>query len=858
MNPASAAPRRFTSPHAPAPLTQLLSNGSYSVMVTAAGAGYSRWRDIAISRWREDPTCDSYGSYVYLRDVADGAVWSAGYQPMGSEPDSYEAQLGDDQVRITRGDGDLQTSTEILVSPETDAEVRRVSVTNRGSRTYEIEITSYFEVVLATPEADAAHPAFSKMFVQTEWLADTGTLLATRRTRSPEDPKLWLSHHSTLDGTSVGGLQIETDRARFIGRGRDLRTAAAVLDARTLSDTAGTVLDPVLALRRRVRIAPGKTARLAFWTAIAGSRDDVLAIADRYREPCAVERVEGLARTRAEACLSELGIDAGQARRFQRVAGRILYADASMRAPRGILLENRSGASGLWPHGISGDLPIVLGRVARREDAAMAAQLVHAQAYWWAKGLSVDLVILSEAPAAAAAELQEALDDARRTTEPRLPDDATGRRGKVLVLRADAIPAADRDLLLTAARVVLGAADAASGGPWAGPEEPAGEARRRLEIKNGGARASGARTMPALEYYNGLGGFSAEGREYVIMLDEGQWTPAPWNNVIANPEFGFQASSDGTGTTWSINSQQNQLTPWSNDPVSNPPAEAVYLRDEETGEVWTPTPLPIREPSALYVIRHGFGYTRHEHASHGIAAELLQYVPLEDPVKIARLKLTNRSGRPRRLSVTHYVDWVLGNQRAKLAPFTITEIEPSTRALLARNPWGTEFPSRISFLDMAGRQQSCTADRREFLGRHGTLCEPAALTGGEPLSGRSGAGLDPCGAMQASVSLRDGESAELVLLLGQEETPAAALQLIRRYRERDLDAALDEVTRFWDRVLCAFEVKTPDRSMDLVVNGWLLYQTLACRVWARTAFYQSSGAYGYRDQLQDVAALCAA
>ncbi|HEX4242806.1 MAG TPA: hypothetical protein VHZ53_15465 [Steroidobacteraceae bacterium] len=851
--PAPAASRRFTSPQSAAPRTQLLSNGSYSVMVTAAGSGYSRWGDIAVSRWREDPTCDSHGSYVYLRDVADGTVWSAAYQPVGSEPDSYEAQLGEDRVRITRADGPVVTSTEILVSPEADAEMRRVSVTNRGRRTYELEITSYAEVVLATPEADAAHPAFSKMFVQTEWLADSGTLLATRRTRSPEDPKLWVSHHSTLDGTGVGGLQIETDRARFIGRGRDLRTAAAVLDARPLSGTTGTVLDPVLALRRRVRIAPGKTARLAFWTAIAGSRESVLATADRYREAAAAERIQDLARDRAGVRLRDLGIDPGEARRFQWIANRVLYADSTSRAPRETLERNRSGASGLWPHGISGDLPIVLARAGRRDDVDTVARLERAQAYWRSMGLAVDVVILNEAMAAEAAELQQALEAALGGADRRPPDETAGRRGKLFILRTDSIPAASRDLLLIAARVVLGPGDAG-----AEPEEPVSAARPRLEVRSGGARESAARTVPALEYYNGLGGFSADGREYMIMLDEGHWTPAPWNNVIANPEFGFQASADGTGTTWSINAQQNQLTPWSNDPVSNTPAEVIYLRDEETGEVWTPTPLPIREHSALYVIRHGFGHTRYELASHGIAVELLQYVPLEDPIKIARLKVTNRSGRPRRLSVTHYVDWVLGNQRARLAPFTITEIEPSTGALLARNPWGTEFPSRVAFMDMAGRQQSCTADRREFLGRHGALAEPAALTHGGRLSGCNGAGLDPCGAMQTSVRLRDGESAEVVLLLGEEATPAAAVELMQRYRAANLDAVLEEVTRFWDRVLCTLEVKTPDRPMDLMVNGWLLYQTLACRVWARTGFYQSSGAYGYRDQLQDVAALCAA
>jgi cyclic beta-1,2-glucan synthetase len=360
---------------------------------------------------------------------------------------------------------------------------------------------------------------------------------------------------------------------------------------------------------------------------------------------------------------------------------------------------------------------------------------------------------------------------------------------------------------------------------------------------------------PDLEFFNGLGGFAADGREYVTILGEGQWTPAPWINVIANPSFGFQVSESGSGYTWSLNSRENQLTQWSNDPVSDPPGETIYVRDEESGELWGPTVLPIREEAWPYIARHGQGYSRFEHASHGISLSLLQFVPREDPIKISRLTIENHSGRSRRLSVTAYVEWVLGVARSASAPFVVTEIDTETGILLARNVWNSEFGDCIAFADLGGHQTAWTGDRTEFLGRNGTLDHPASLIRQERLSGKVGAGLDPCGALQTIVELGAEGRVEIVLFLGETATVEEARSLIARYRTTNLDAILRTVAEHWDDVLGAVQVTTPDRAMDMLLNRWLLYQTLACRVWARSAFYQAGGAYGFRDQLQDVMAL---
>ena len=848
-------PRRFESPHQPVPRTHLLSNGQYAVMVTAAGSGYSRWQDVAITRWREDTTCDSWGSYVFLRDAHSGDVWSAGYQPAGVDPESYVATFFEDRAEIIRRDKSIETKTEIAVSPEADAEVRRISITNHGTTVREIEITSYAEVVLASDAADAAHPAFSNLFVQTEFVADGGALLATRRRRSPADRELWVGHIAVVEGEAVGGAQFETDRARFLGRGRGIRTPVAVIDGRPLSNTAGAVLDPIFSLRRRIRLAPGKTARVAFWTMVAPSRGEVLDLADKHHEPAAFERAITLAWTQAQVQLYHLGIDSNEANLFQRLAGHVLYCNPALRPSSVVLARNELGREALWAHGISGDLPIVLARTADAEGLETVRQLLRAHEYWRMKQLAADLVILNEDPPSYGHDLQTALETLVRASQPHASSGSAG--GSVFVLRDELVPPATRGLLQSAARVVIWSRRGSLFQQVKRLEESVPPYAPLPRRRPAATPAETVPPLPKLEFFNGLGGFAADGGEYVTVLGKGQWTPAPWINVIANPSFGFQVSVEGAGYTWSINSQQNQITPWSNDPVSDRPGEVFYIRDEESGELWSPTALPIREETAVYVVRHGQGYSRFEHTSHGIGLELLQYVPLEDSIKISRLKIHNQSRRSRKLSVTAYVEWVLGSSRSASAPFVATTIDPANGAMLAKNHWSTEFGSRVAFADLAGHQASWSGDRTEFIGRNGSLDHPAALEGGLPLSNRVGAGLDPCAALQAHLELAPGESSEVVFLLGQASSAAEATALLTRYRTADLNEVLRTITQRWDDILGTVQVHTPDRAMDLVLNRWLLYQTLSCRIWARAACYQASGAYGFRDQLQDVMALSA-
>ena len=872
-----AAARRLTSASEPSPATHLLCNGRYAVMITSAGSGYSRRGDLAVTRWREDATCDDWGSYLYLRDVESGEFWSAAWQPTGVVPDSYEVIFTEDRAEFVRRDGTLTTLLDVVVSAEDDAEVRRVSVANSGPRARVIEFTSYAEIVLAPPAADQAHPAFSKLFVETEYLAQSGVILATRRRRAPDEPEVWAAHLAVIEGKTVGALEVETDRARFIGRGRSVRSPLGLADERALGNSAGVVLDAAFAMRQRLRIEPGATARVAFWTIVADSRAQLLDLVDKHRDGASFARAAMLAWTQAQVQLRHNGVSADEAGLFQRMAGHMLYSDPSLRPgslalQRGVAAVAAAGGVGaapLWAHGVSGDLPILLVRIDDIEHMALVRQLVHAHEYWHMKRLAVDLVIINERAASYVQDLQAALETLVRSGEAQPSQQAGGAaRGSIFVLRADLMSADARALFPVAARAVLAARNGrlldqlrrlVSTPP---PGQP--RARRLLSALPLPAAVKTAAPGAGLECFNGLGGFADDGREYVTILAAGQCTPMPWVNVIANPVCGFLVSAEGSGYTWASNSREHQLTPWSNDPVGDPPAEAFYVRDDDTGALWGPQANPVRDNApgaAPYIARHGQGYSRFTHTAEDIALDLLQFVPLDDPLKISRLTLRNLSGRTRRLSVTAYVEWALGASRSTAAPYTISEIDVQTRAMFVRNGWAEAYRGRVAFADLGGKQTTWSADRCEFIGRNGSLHYPAGLAAADddaPLSGKVGAGLDPCAALQTTLELEPGGIAEVVFVLGEAASTEAARQLVERYRDADLDAVLAAVTAFWDDTLGAVQVVTPDRTMDLMLNRWLLYQTLVCRIWARAGFYQASGAYGFRDQLQDGMALVVA
>jgi cyclic beta-1,2-glucan synthetase len=857
MGAAETPLRIITSPDTPSPEVQLLSNGRYHVMVTNSGAGYSRWKDLAVTRWREDGTTDSWGSFCYLRDLDTGTAWSTTHQPTRWRADEDETIFTEGRAEFRRRDQGIEAYTEIVVSPEDDIELRRLRLTNRGRTRRRIEITSYTEPVLAPAEADAQHPAFSKLFLQTEIVADSGALLCTRRPRSSEEATPCVFHLIAVHGAEAGPPSHESDRARFIGRGRSLQTPAALRDAGPLSGSSGAVLDPVLATRRVVTLEPEQTAVIDLVWGAADNRETCIALVEKYTDRRLADRVFELAWTHSQVSLRQLNASEADAQLYARLANSVVYSDATLRAPAAVLLRNRRAQSGLWGYAISGDLPIVLLQVSEAANIGLVHQLVQAHAWWRLKGLQVDLVIWNEERDVYRQRLQEQI---LGLIAGSVESHEVDRPGGIFVRQAEQIAVEDRVLLQSVARVML--SDRL--GPLADQVARKRTPERRVpallttRAPISGAPAAAPRRPPLLD--NGIGGFAADGREYVIAPAAGERPPAPWVNVIANPRFGTVVSDGGSSYTWCENAHELRLTPWHNDAVIDPTGEVLYLRDEETGQVWHPTslPRPDNAEASPHVTRHGFGYSVFEHDEGGIHSELTVFVATDAAVKFSRLVLRNDSTRTCQLSVTAYVEWVLGDLRAKTAPHIQTSVAPDSGTVLARNRYSHRFGDWVGFLDVDEADRlagTMTCDRAEFIGRNGSLRRPAAL-GRAHLSGRSGAALDPCTAIQVPVRLAPGESREVSFRLGMGRSLDEVQQLVRRFRGRvAVQQALADVHAHWKQVLGAVQVRTPDPTLDLLANGWLVYQTLACRLMARSGHYQSGGAFGFRDQLQDAMAL---
>jgi len=846
--------RVFTDPNTPIPEVHLLSNGSYHVMATNAGGGYSRWRDLAVTRWREDATSDGWGTFIYLRDRDSGRYWSSAYQPTRRKADHYEAIFVQARAEYRRRDQAIEAHTEISVSPEDDVEIRRVTLTNLSSRTRHIEVTSYAEVVLAPLNADLAHRAFSNLFVQTEILPEHNAILCTRRPRTLGEQVPWMFHLLASPGALAGALSYETDRAKFIGRGRTAANPLA-LDAgdtpAALSNSDGSVLDPIVAIRRTITLSPDASATVQIISGVAESREAALALLGEYCDRHFVERAFEMAWFQSHEVLRHLNASEADAQVFGRLATSVIYGNALRRAAPGIIARNQLGQSGLWRFAVSGDLPIVLLRIGDLNRIDLVKQVLQAHAYWRMKGLVADLVIVNEDFSGYRAVLQDQImglinagPEAQVIEKP----------GGVFVRRAEELSEDERILFQTVARIVF--TDTA--------ETLIEQVDRRVSSERGSdilepllaPADESVYALPAREriFCNGLGGFTPDGREYVITLEPGQSTPAPWVNVIASPHIGTVVSESGSAYTWAENAHEFRLTTWHNDPLSDSSGEALYIRDEDSGMFWSPTPLPARGRSG-YVCRHGFGYSVFEHDEAGISSELTTYVAMDAPVKFVVVKLRNHGKRTRSLSLTGYWELVLGEWRHANLMHIVTETDAHSGALFARNAYGRECGNRVVFAQVSELERSVSGNRTEFIGRNGSLASPAAMRR-KRLSGRTGAGFDPCTALQTRIELDDGQEREIVFVFGAARNADEARHLIQRFSgPAGARQALETVWEYWKHTLGAVQVETPDPALDVLANGWLLYQTLSCRLWGRSGYYQSGGAYGFRDQLQDTMAL---
>ena len=843
--------RVLDTPHTAIPEVQLLSNGRYHVMVTNAGGGYSRWKNIALTRWREDCTCDNWGTFCYITDLDNNSTWSSSFQPSLKEGDNYEAVFSQGRAEFRRRDLSLETHTEIVVSPEDDIELRRVHITNRSRKKRTIAITSYAEVVLTAPIADEVHPAFSNLFVQTELNEQRNAIVCTRRPRSENENNPWMFHLMKVHDAEIKNVSYETDRSIFIGRGCTINNPEAISKNGMLSGSNGSVLDPIVSIQYKIVLEPYESATIDMIFGIADTKETCNFLIEKYQDRHLINRVLELAWTHSQVILRQINAIESDAQLYSRLASSIIFSNPALRTDPSVILKNNRGQSGLWGYSISGDLPIVLLQIEDSSNIELVKQLVQAHAYWRLKGLLVDLVIWNEDHGGYRQVLHNQI---QGLVAPGITVDIKDQFGGIFLRSADQISNEDRILFQTVAHIVIS--------DKLGTLEE--QINGRTKIKSTIPYFSPTKfttslttsvTQPTdLLFYNGYGGFSKDGKEYIITTTNNKFTPAPWINVIANPDFGTIVTESGQSYTWIENAHEFRLTPWNNDPVTDLKGEAFYLRDEESGRFWSPMPLPATGKSS-YITKHGFGYSIFEHSEDGIETSATIYVDIEAPVKFIVLKVHNKSNRHRRISVTGYVEWVLGDLRSKSMMHIITEMDTRSGAVLARNAYNTEFENKVAFFDVDDPNKFYTTDRSEFIGRNGTLGNPEGMSRAK-LSGKSGAALDPCAAIQVAFDLTEDEEHEVIFRLGAGKNINHAQEIIRMFEGSNAaQQALKKVNAYWKEALGAVQIETPDVATNVLTNGWLNYQALACRMWARSGFYQSGGAFGFRDQLQDVLSL---
>ncbi len=840
-----------------------LSNGHYSVMLTATGSGYSRWNGQSVSRWKADPTEDRWGTFIFLRDTASGQWWSATAAPRRAEDEKTKVIFGDDKAEFFKTVGDIQTSVECIVATEHDAEGRRLTILNTGPEDRFIEVTSYLEPVLGFDDADNAHPLFSRMFVKTEFGRRRDVIRAERNKRSPSDPDICVAH-LVVDNAGPGRpTEFETDRRRFLGRGRSLAEAAAFDPGATLSGTEGFTLDPVLSLRRVVRVPSGKKVSVIFWTIATPSREEVDKAIERYRHPDAFAHELIHAWTRAQVELRHIGITSQQAAAFQHLGRYLVYPDPHLRADPETVRNGLRSQSALWPMAISGDFPIFALRINDDMDIDIAREALSGLEYLRRRGVTADLAIVNERATSYIQDMQHALDRIAENMRNRLQD-VSGRQ-HVFTVRHDLMDENGSQALLAAARVVFHARNGKivdqinrAVSLFATPRIPDGSEGEWAGLLPATPASAPVATTPAtaddLDMWNGFGGFTKDGTEYVVRLDASTSTPQPWINVIANEQFGFHVSAEGAGFTWSQNSRDYQVTPWSNDPVTNRPGEAFYVVDLESRNTYVPFQSLNLSDSARFETRHGLGYSVFTSRHDGLELELTQTVDRNRPVKLSRLVLKNTGSQARTYRVYGYAEWVLGNNAQKTAPFVLASHDEETGALFATNPYDINYPGRIAFLAGVETPTGFTASRREFIGRHGTIRMPQALARQSRLSGSIDTEGDPCAAIAFDIEVPAGAEKDVTFLLGETATADAARALIGDIRKEDFQSILSTTKSFWTDFTGKLQVRTGDQSFDNLVNRWLPYQALACRIFARAGFYQASGAYGFRDQLQDTLA----
>ena len=815
----------------------LLSSGPYTLMITNRGEGFSKYGNLFVNRWRRDYLLAPYGQFIYIKDIKNSDYWATTYAPVYREPDDYKVEFSTYKCSFMRKDGPIDTKMDIFLLPEEPGEIRRVRLINNGEEEALLEAMSYFEIVGDDINSDIAHTTFNNLFIRTEAVEEVEGLLAYRRKRREDQTDVWMFHMVKVFDLDDEKFQYETSRLNFLGRGNTLINPKAM--DKGLTNTTGVVLDPIFSISKKVRIPPKGKVDIYYITALAKSREEAKELMNKYVEKNNIKLAIDLFRTKSQTEMGYLMLNRSKVEPFDELLPYLFFIKDNIKHEYKSIIElNKKGKEGLWAKGISGDYPIILITINTMKGLENLMRILNAHEYWSYKGLNIDLVILNKDESIYYQPLYESIGE--EVLEKRR--NMLNRPGGIFIINENTLLEEDKSLLYKFANIILDAEKGIVRKTESYLDIPYKEFTKSKE------EYPKKEYELELNYFNGYGGFSYDGKQYIIKLGNGVNTPMPWINVLANNSFGCIVTEHGAGFTWADNSRENKLTPWYNDPIVTHQGEIIYLMDNETGEVWSITPKPIRDKND-YIASHGMGYTAFYHNSNGIAQELTIFVPVKDKVKVNMVKLKNESSINRNISLYYYIRPVLGVTDEETDKLIETDIVDDI--IVIKNSTNSEFKGSTLFVATSGNVKSYTTDRKEFLGTVPNYEYPEGIRRTK-LSNTVGLGYDPCAALEINITIPANEEKEIVFLMAEDRDQESGFKLISKYKDIEFAKnALESAKEFWEDITSRIKIETPDDTMDYLMNTWLVYQTIVSRMWARTGFYQVGGAYGARDQMQD-------
>ena len=848
-------PRRFNSSTNKNQEVLLLSNGNFSTMITLQGSGYSKEGNNLLYRWKGDSTVDNSGLFLYIKNLNSNEYWSATFEPCRNDCEETDIEFSVDKAKFTKRCGSIKSEMEVVVSSEDSIDIRKLKLKNVGEKGISIEVTSYMEVTLTTMEADTAHPSFSNLFIQTEFDESTKTVIGKRRARVKDGKVPYIFHKPICDYEFEGVMSYETSRMNFIGRNRDLDKPLALDNNNSLKNTVGTVLDPIISTRVRLNLEPNEEKIIYFITGTASERDEVIKLSREYSNIKKLENEFNTYSRFMQVELKNLAITSAQANIYQSLASYILFLN-NERKDREFYIRNiNKHQKDLWAFGISGDIKIIMLLVNSDEDINLVRSIIKMHKYFKNKGVKTDLVIYNNEESSYEMPLQrEILEEINVLSG----EEILNKQGGIYLHNKSTMNEDIRDFLIGISSIFI---DSTKGNILTQLKEQQflnkkndkytykEKYKYKKIIENKNKISMYNELKNKLDFFNGYGGFDKEDKGYVIVLRENNNTPAPWINVISNERFGFHTSEVGSMHTWCENSRENKITPWNNDIVKDSLGEAIYIRDNNDLKYFSITPEPVRNDGE-YIIKHSFGYSSYSHTVNNIRGNMIVFAPKGERVKIQKIILENIDNIDKNLSVYYYAQLVLGVLNYQTARYISTYNRGNY--IYGQNPYSEYFGNLKAYLTIIGGENiSFTCDRKEFIGISGSLESPNGLQE-DKLSGACGSSFDPCLVTKCDITLKPGEKKELIVLLGEEESEEKIECLIEKYEYiENVNDELNNIKEYWGDFLGNIQVKTKDESMNYLLNGWLLYQNYSCRYLARTAFYQSGGAYGFRDQLQD-------